>query len=305
MTTVPTELLRTFVAVVDFRSFTKAAQSLGVTQPAVSAQIKRLQVLLGGDLFDKRAPGVKLTEKGEHIVNYARRLLAINDRILYLAAPRAPEPVLRIGITGDFAGTTLPATFAAFRARYPSLRFHIRGDSSDTVLRNLRQGDLDLAVAFTMAGPAMDARHQWHEETVWVRGAAANFGPSEPVPLVTFGEECVLHRLATTTLSHAGLNHETVFSAFSLAALLAAVGAGLGVTLLPLRCVPVELRSQGSESLPPVPELWGGIYLRDGIDCEVLEALADAMNEALRPRPEAVAARPEVAWPAIAAGGRS
>lgn len=53
MTNIPTDLLRTLVAVVDLRSFTKAAAALGVTQPAVSAQIKRLQFLLGGDLFDR------------------------------------------------------------------------------------------------------------------------------------------------------------------------------------------------------------------------------------------------------------
>src|SRR5260221_59626 len=126
MTTVPTELLQTLVAVVEFRSFTKAAQSLGVTQPAVSAQIKRLQVLLGTDLFDKSAPGVTLTERGELVVNYARRLLAINDRILHLAEPRSGDPPLRIGIPGNFAGAALASTFAALRTRYPALRFQIR-----------------------------------------------------------------------------------------------------------------------------------------------------------------------------------
>ena len=88
MTNIPTELLRTLVAVVDLRSFTKAAQSLGVTQPAVSAQIKRLQGLLGADLLDKSAPGVSLTSAGELVVNYARRLLSINDQILDIAGPR-------------------------------------------------------------------------------------------------------------------------------------------------------------------------------------------------------------------------
>ena len=89
MTNIPTELLRTLVAVVDLRSFTKAAQSLGVTQPAVSAQIKRLQGLLGADLLDKSAPGVSLTSAGELVVNYARRLLSINDQILDLAGAAA------------------------------------------------------------------------------------------------------------------------------------------------------------------------------------------------------------------------
>src|ERR671910_774498 len=95
---IPTELLRTLVAVVDLRSFTKAAQMLGITQPAVSAQIKRLQYLLGVDVFDKSAPGVTLTAKGEVVVNYARRMLAINDQIVQLALPRAANSPLRIGI---------------------------------------------------------------------------------------------------------------------------------------------------------------------------------------------------------------
>src|SRR5262245_26341422 len=95
MTNIPTELLRTLVAVVDLRSFTKAAQSLGITQPAVSAQIKRLQGMLGAELLDKSAPGISLTSAGDLVVNYARRLLSINDQILDLAAPRPSARTLR------------------------------------------------------------------------------------------------------------------------------------------------------------------------------------------------------------------
>ncbi len=68
MTNIPTDLLRTLVAVVDLRSFTKAAASLGLTQPAVSAQIKRLQFLLGGDVFDRSVQGISLTPQGEMVV---------------------------------------------------------------------------------------------------------------------------------------------------------------------------------------------------------------------------------------------
>src|SRR5215467_9920293 len=101
MTNVPTDLLRTLVTVVDLRSFTKAAQALGVTQPAVSAQIKRLQTMLGSDLLDKSAPGVTLTSAGDLVVNYARRLLSINDQILDIAAPRLTGQALRIGALAD------------------------------------------------------------------------------------------------------------------------------------------------------------------------------------------------------------
>jgi DNA-binding transcriptional LysR family regulator len=100
MTNIPTELLRTLITVVDLRSFTKAAHSLGMTQPAVSAQIKRLQVLLGGELLDKSAPGVTLTLKGESVVQHARQLLSVNDEIVGMARPRSPAG-LRIGISDE------------------------------------------------------------------------------------------------------------------------------------------------------------------------------------------------------------
>src|SRR5690348_406524 len=101
MTNIPTELLRTLIAVVDLRSFTKAAQSLGVTQPAVSAQIKRLQLLLDCELFDKSAPGVSLTSSGELLVNYARRILSLNDQIVEMAVPGLGVRPLRLGVPGD------------------------------------------------------------------------------------------------------------------------------------------------------------------------------------------------------------
>src|SRR5207248_685661 len=116
--------------VVELRSFTKAAHSLGVTQPAVSAQVKRLQMLLGGELFDKSAPGVMLTPKGHAVVAYARRLLAINDQILELAAPHNAAQPLRIGIPGDFGSALLPQALAQFRRRAPQQRFQVHSDSS-------------------------------------------------------------------------------------------------------------------------------------------------------------------------------
>src|SRR6202008_453146 len=123
MLNIPTDLLRTLVAVVDLRSFTKAAQSLGVTQPAVSAQIKRLQGLLGTDLLDKSAPGVSLTAAGDLVVNYARRLLSINDQILDLAMPREAAKCIRIGVTSDFAAAGISLGLTSCRVQRPDLRF--------------------------------------------------------------------------------------------------------------------------------------------------------------------------------------
>src|SRR3954468_14680834 len=97
MTNIRTELLRALIAVVDHRSFTKAAAVLGLTQPAVSAQLKRLHFLLGCNVFDRSTYGIKLTPQGELVVSYARRLLSINDQIIHIGgeAPRS-ELVIRV-----------------------------------------------------------------------------------------------------------------------------------------------------------------------------------------------------------------
>ena len=146
MINIPTELLRTLIAVVDLRSFTKAAQSLGITQPAVSAQIKRLQYLLGSDILDKSAPGVSLTSAGEIVVNHARRLLSINDQILDLASPRPTHQILRVGMGGDFAIAPVSAAAARFREGHDDVGFVIRTGMMDAMLRDMRDGEIDVLV---------------------------------------------------------------------------------------------------------------------------------------------------------------
>jgi DNA-binding transcriptional LysR family regulator len=283
MTNIPTELLRTFVAVVDLRGFTKAAQALGCTQPAVSAQIKRLQNLLGAELLDKTAPGVIPTERGRAIAEYARRLLEINDQIIDLAAVRGPTTPLRIGIPGDLGGRLLPAALADFRRRFPHQAFQVRFEVSERLLRGLQNGDIDLAVTCTPPVPPIDAYDRWSESVVWVRGASAGHEPSGPVPLVAQGEDCVLTKLAMEALDRAGRGWEMVFIGPSNASVVGAVAAGLGISAMFERLVPAELTVWRDAPLPPLPDLTCGIYLRESHDRSLLEALAQAMAKVIRP----------------------
>jgi DNA-binding transcriptional LysR family regulator len=294
MTNVPTELLRTFVAVVDLRGFTKAAQVLGCTQPAVSAQIKRLQTLLGSELLDKSAPGVVLTERGRVIADYARRLLAINDQIIGFAAVRGGTTPLRLGIPLAFGSAMLPAALTEFRRRSPSQAIHVRCDASARVLRGLQQGDLDLAVTFA-EDPLLEAYDHWVERAVWVRGAGMVYDSTAPVPLVALEEESVLTKLSTEALELAGRDWETVFTGPSRTSVAGAVAAGLGVSAMFERLVPPELVVWRDPPLPPLPDTVCSIYLREGDDRELLENLAEALSRGMRPRPARIAAREAVA----------
>jgi DNA-binding transcriptional LysR family regulator len=204
MTNIPTDLLRTFVLVVEQRSFTRAAKAQGMTQPAISAQIRRLQSLLGIELFDKSAPGVALTPMGQHVIESARRLLSVNDHIVQIASPIATAQLIRIGVRKDCMGEELTAMLAATRARWPNLRFAVQGAGQRRLLQYLKQDELDIVVALVPDEPEGSARHYWPEELAWVRGKTTTLDLSAPIPLVGYKDRCWCRGAASRPASKSG-----------------------------------------------------------------------------------------------------
>jgi DNA-binding transcriptional LysR family regulator len=284
MLNIPTELLRALVTVVDLRSFTKAAQSLGVTQPAVSAQIRRLQYLLGYEVLDKSAPGVSLTPRGEIVVANARRLLAVNDDIVQMASGHAAGPTIRVGIPRDYAGARIPFALAKFRERWPGVSYNVSSQAVDEMLRDLAQGELDLVLAVFAEEPKIAARHVWTEEPVWVRGGATKLDPDGPVPLVSYGGDSACQRIAVAALHAAGLDCNFVFTAHSLVSQTAAVEAGFGVMVMPRgRAIRNHLSIWEGGPLPKLPNLYGAICIREGGGGgTAIAELADHLNERVR-----------------------
>jgi DNA-binding transcriptional LysR family regulator len=284
MTNIPTDLLRTFVMVVDLRSFTRAAKAQGMTQPAVSAQIRRLQELLDAELFDKSAPGVSLTPMGEQVIDFARRLLSVNDRIVEMASPNPAARLVRIGVRKDCMGLELTRLLVEMRARWPNLRFSVLGAGQRKLLTQLKQDQLDLVIALVPQQPEGLPRHFWTEELAWVRGENTEIDVTERVPLVAYGERCLCHRVALTALEEAGLGSELVFRANTAEALRSAVAAGFGVMLLPRSHITAELEAWDNGPLPPVPPVRGGVFVRTGgVANELLDELADHLAAVLRP----------------------
>ncbi|HEX5507555.1 MAG TPA: LysR family transcriptional regulator [Pseudolabrys sp.] len=284
MTNIPTDLLRTLVAVADLRSFTKAAVSLGVTQPAVSAQIKRLQSLLGGDLFDRSVPGVAFTSHGEKIVAYARRLLSINDQIIEIGDENhASDRTIHVGAPGDIVASVVSTIIARFRAQHPRVRFVLRMGAYEPFINDLRQGDLDLIVGLSMTEP-VDARHLWREEMCWTRGEHTKLDINRPIPLVSYGEKSLNRSVAVAALKRAGLQYEDSFICPSFLGLSGAVAAGLGVMpLVRRRVAAFGLMPWDDGPLPKLDHIYCGIYVRESGEGALLHDLADAMGNLLRP----------------------
>lgn len=290
VTNIPTELLRTLIAVVDLRSFTKAAHSLGVTQPAVSAQIKRLQTLLGSELLDKSAPGVSLTAKGEVVVGEARRMLAINDRLVKLTVTEPSSLCLRIGLPGDFVGQLLWRPLDVIRKRWPQVRLHVHAATTSQLLHELQQGDLDVVAVVSGAKALEHSRFHWLEEMVWVHAPATRIDPGAAVPLVSHGRHCLVHQHVVAALEKAGLDHDLVFSGSNLVVLASAVAAGFGLMGVPRSLVPGagDVVAWEDAPLPRIPPITLSVRVRADVE-EPLAQLAATFADALMPASAVVA----------------
>jgi DNA-binding transcriptional LysR family regulator len=227
---------------------------------------------------------VSLTSAGELVVNYARRLLSINDQILDLAGPRLAAKTIRIGATGDFAVPGISLGLTCVHARRPDLRFEVYSAYVDVLLRDLREGDADLAVWVSATGPTLDTRHYWTEPLVWVHAPSTRIDPSRPVPLVSYGEECLFTRNAMTALGQEGRECELIYIGASLLGLASAVAAGFGVMALPRgRADIAGVTIWENAPLPRLPDIFCGIYVRNGADMEEREQIAESIAAALRP----------------------
>ena len=141
-----TDQLRSFVAIVDTGSFTRAAERVNKTQSAVSMQIRRLEEQLGRPLFAKQGRGVRLTEDGEKLIDYARQMLQIEAAAFASVSRKALAGRIRFGIPDDYAESFLPEIVTRFARRHPLVELTVVCESSSCLAERVDGGELDMAV---------------------------------------------------------------------------------------------------------------------------------------------------------------
>src|SRR5262249_4760573 len=150
-------------------SFTKAAHLFDLTQPAVSAHMRRLESIIGADLIEKSLSGVSLTDAGTEVLRHARRILSINDQIVVGAGQQPNLHVVRIGIPNLYAPMILARILDACGGAAGQARVQVRCDHSSGLLRSIRAGYLDLVYALGFDDAMKDALATWSTDLVWMR----------------------------------------------------------------------------------------------------------------------------------------
>ena len=142
MRNLPIECLRSFATVAEVKGFTQAGQLLGKSQPAVSLQIKRLEELIGAQVFVRGSHRLELTQPGERMLDYARQILALNDEALAELALPAISGRVRFGLPSEYATILLPKVLGRFSHSYPAVTLEIHCDLSANLLAEDQAGTI-------------------------------------------------------------------------------------------------------------------------------------------------------------------
>jgi DNA-binding transcriptional LysR family regulator len=220
--------LRTFLAVAQTLSFTRAAQRLGLRQSTVSQHVRRLEEAAGCRLFARDTHGVDLTEDGEAMLGFARTILEANERAAGFFAGTRLRGRLRFGVSEDFVLTRLPEILAAFRREHPEVDLELTVELSGALHQLLGAGRVDLCLA-KRYGPDGPGQLVWRDKLVWIGSERVRVDPHRPVPLIAFPPPGITRARALDVLERHGRAWRVACTSASLSGLVAAARAGLGV----------------------------------------------------------------------------
>jgi DNA-binding transcriptional LysR family regulator len=279
---IPIHLHRTIDAIVETGSVTNAAALLHLTQAAISTQIKRLEEILGGPIFEKSGVGLRLTERGKAELEYGRRMLSLNDQLLAYAGPRPALRQLTIGMPPWIAGTQLTEVVKACRSLPEGETTGFRADAMKILAEDLLSGRLDIAYLCETAIPPETAVVQWEEPVRWIGARGSSLDDRAVVPLVSWYGS-LTDRLGIKALEATGRRFSVEFSSPDINSRHAAVVAGLGYTLTNTRLITPGTVVVPEPLLPAVRKIPSGIYVRSDLDRERFAGVIRAFTKAIEP----------------------
>jgi DNA-binding transcriptional LysR family regulator len=284
------DCLRSFMVVADTMSISRAAESVGRSQSTISQQIAKLEAQIGKGLLTRRKGRViNLTSEGGKLVQYARRILQLNDEAYASMSDDLLTGCVRLGVPLDFFGRDFTVWLARFKNRHPMVGLEVEANQSENLMKRSARGEFDLAFFKQQAG-ARNGTVALREQLVWVSGP--NYVPDAEcsIPLILFPEGCAYRHCAITALRDHNRPWHMSFVSPSFECLKSAAVEGMGITVLARALVTPPLRVVGHGlRLPQLPtvELAYSFGRRSNsrVVSELANYLADSLTDA---RPQRV-----------------
>ena len=266
--------LKTFVAIVEHGSFTRAADMVHKTQSAVSMQMRRLEDRVGKPIFARDGRQSKLTEDGERLLDYARRIVRLNDEALALFDESELIGRVRLGTPDDYADRFLPEILARFSRSHARAEVTVVCAPSSILVEMIGAEELDLSIV-TQAGERPPIEVIRREPLLWVGPERRSLHDLDPVPLALGQPTCWWRRQALDGLEAIGKRHRILYSSWNSNAVSAAVQAGLAISVMAESSIRHGMRVLGeAEGLPTLAPVEIGLIRARAQSLPVAEALA-------------------------------
>jgi DNA-binding transcriptional LysR family regulator len=273
--------LQTFVAIADSGSFTRAAEEVHRTQSAVSMQMRRLEERIGRPLFEKDGRTNRLTEEGERLLTFARRLIHLNRETLAAFDDRRLEGTLRIGTPDDYADRFLPEIMARFARSNPRVELTVICEPTPGLVDHIRRGNLDLAIV-THSSTHGQSEVVRREPLLWVGSVNHATHEQEVLPMAFGRPNCIWRRAACDQFDRMNREYRILFTSFSATVITAAVLSGLAISVLPECALRPGMRVLGeADGFGALPDCKIGIMRGHTRRPELVEAMARHISDSL------------------------
>ncbi len=287
ITNIPMELLRTFTAIADSGNFSRAADIVGRTQSAVSMQVKRLEEIIEKSLLTRDSRNIKLTPEGQTLLNYARKILKLNEEAVSVLKQPELSGWLSIGLPDDYATRFLPEILAGFSRTHPKVQVEVTCEPSHKLLERMQRRELDLAMTSSATADVENCILLRQDPTVWVTSDQHCQHELTPLPLALFPDECYCKNWILAALNQIGIEYRIAYTSPSMTGLTAAISAGLAVSAISQSVVPPGMRQlnpeEGFPALPSAafllnrnPESDNCVV--DSLACHIKKAFSVGMN---------------------------
>ena len=275
------ELLQTFAAIADTGSFTRAAEQVHRSQSAISMQMKKLELITQRTLFEKEGRGVSLTENGETLLNYARRMIRLQDEAISAIQRPNMAGAVSIGIPDDYVACFLPDLLTSFAKTCPLVQVEVRCEPSDQLIQAIQKNEIDLALITEQPGQVTGQMLR-RERTVWVTAKQHHVHEIDQLPPAVFHKKCFFRDWAISALDEVGRAHRIAYMSPSITGIEAAVTSGLAVATLPSSIVCCDMRELlPEEGFPALPESIISLHRSFKAKSEVVDYLARLVREGM------------------------
>jgi DNA-binding transcriptional LysR family regulator len=273
--------LRTLVAIVETGSFTRAAEIVHKTQSAVSMQIRKLEERLGREIFGKEGRTAKLTPDGEKLLDYAYRMLRLNDEAVSAFRGEKLTGRVKLGVPDDYAERYLPEILARFTATNPGIEVDVVCEPTPDLVENMKRCEIDLAIITHSKQRGLGEIIR-EEKLLWVTSQRHCVHEARPLPLALGRDTCNWRRAAVALLEKTGVPYRVLYTSWNSSAVGAAVLAGLAVGVLPESAIRPGMRVLSEQDgFMPMPTVKIALLRNAERHDHLIDALADHIIQSL------------------------